>query len=467
AAHLLARAERPVLYAGHGGMLAGAAAELRALSRRLKVPVATTVHGIGLMPDDDPLNLGMLGMHGQMAANIAPHLADLVIALGARFDDRVVGSKPEQFAPTAKVIHVDVDSHQLNRVRQVDLAIHSDVKYAVERLMDLSNEMDQVDREPWISRLREIRAAMPIQSYDTTGDDHLSHEFVYAATAAALSERGTQDVVATFDVGTHQMKGAQWFPISEPRSFLTSGGMGSMGCSLPMAVGAAMARPDAAVIAVAGDGGFVMSSHELDTVGSYRIPVKMIVFDDSALGMVTNWHGLFFDGRDLTSDRRRGRPVYGVDLAAFKAALHRQIEAAESTDQLVSAVCGATMELAEAEWPLFAATAASYAIPAERVRTKAEAAAAIRRALAHDGPYFVHVMLPSKNQVYPLMEPGTTPRDMVWRELIPGSGIKVYARDRFDYETGRLIAEGHANGTNEHANRTESGHTLERDPNGF
>jgi acetolactate synthase I/II/III large subunit len=476
ASHLLAHAERPLIYAGHGVMLAGAAGELRELSRRLNVPVATTVHGIGLMPDGDPLSLGMLGMHGQMVANIAPHLADVVIALGARFDDRVVGSKPDKFAPNAKVIHVDVDASQLNRVRRVDLAIHSDVRYALRRLLHLATEFGQADREPWLGRLHEIKVAMPIQTYDVAGDGHLSHEFVYAAMAVALAERETHDVVATFDVGTHQMKGAQWFPISEPRSFITSGGMGSMGCAIPMAVGAALARPEATVIATAGDGGFVMSSHELDTIGSYQIPVKMIVFDDSALGMVTNWHGLFFEGRDMTSDRRRGRAVNGVDLAALKSSFRRQIDAATTADELVSAVCGATKELADAEWPLFAVTAAAYAIPAERVRTKAEATAAIRRALAHDGPYFIQVMLPSKNQVYPLMEPGTTPQDMVWREVVPGSGIKLYARECFDYENGCLIAGAEHqgwNGTNGPAangtinGRQVDGHLPERDPNGF
>jgi acetolactate synthase-1/2/3 large subunit len=148
---------------------------------------------------------------------------------------------------------------------------------------------------------------MPVQSYDRPESDEASHELVYGEIGRALGAAGIADVVATFDVGTHQMKGAQWFPVSRPRSFITSGGMGSMGCALPMAVGAAFARPDATVIAACGDGGFVMSSHELDTIGAYQVPVKVVLFDDSALGMVTNWHGLFFGGRNLTSDRR-GQP---------------------------------------------------------------------------------------------------------------------------------------------------------------
>jgi thiamine pyrophosphate-dependent acetolactate synthase large subunit-like protein len=192
------------------------------------------------------------------------------------------------------------------------------------------------------------------------------------------------------------------------------------------------------VIAVCGDGGFVMSSHELDPIGAYRLPVKIILFDDAALGMVTNWHGLFFEGRDMTSDRRRGRKTRGVDVRKLKEALKTRLDAAETSDQLVAALSEATVQLADAEWPLFAQTAASYGIPSERVRTKTEFGRAIRRALATDGPYFIQVMVPAKNQVYPLMEPGTTPQDMVWREIMPGSGAKIYARDLFDYVNRRL-----------------------------
>src|SRR5207302_6490425 len=142
--------------------------------------------------------------------------------------------------------------------------------------------------------------------------------------------------VATFDVGTHQMKGAQWFPVSKPRSFVTSGGMGAMGCALPLAVGAAHARPDATVVACVGDGGFVRSSHELDTIGGYQVPVKVVLFDDAHLGMVTNWHGLFFGGRKLTSDRRRGKAAEPADLAALRS-LGGQLASARSVQESVDA----------------------------------------------------------------------------------------------------------------------------------
>lgn len=477
AARMLAAAERPVVYAGHGVVLSGAAEELRQLSRRFNIPVATTVHGLGCMPAGDPLNLGMLGMHGSMVANLAPYLSDVTLALGARFDDRVVGAQPDRFAPDARLIHVDVDRRQLNRVRTVDLAIHSDVKYALRRLLALLPDLPHAGRAPWFAQLDEIRRELPTPSYDDADGEALSHEFVYGKLAEALqesknerrstkeadsafaarpssfvctvdgsaardsaevAERKPRDVIVTFDVGTHQMKGAQWFPVSNPRSFITSGGMGSMGCSLPMAVGAWFARPGATVVAAVGDGGFVMSSHELDTIGSYQLPVKVIVFDDSALGMVTNWHGLFFAGRWLTSDRRRGRATREPDVAALKETLQQRLDRAESADDLAAAVCEATAELAQGEWPLFASAAAAYGIPAERLHTKAQFRAAVRRALAAPGPYFLHVVLPRQNQVYPLMEPGTTPQDMVWRETGPGSGVRVYAREVFDYDARRL-----------------------------
>ncbi len=437
AARLLARAERPVIYAGHGVVAAGATRELRELAHLLGAPVVTTVHGLGLLPADDPLNLGMVGMHGTIVANVAPYLADVVVALGARFDDRVVGAKPEQFAPNARVVHVDVDARQLNRVRRVDLAVHADARIALRTFLETALLEPRVDRRAWLARLDEVRRAMPIQSYDDPASDELSHEAVYGELARALREAEVEDLVATFDVGTHQMKGAQWFPVSQPRSFITSGGMGSMGCALPMAVGAAHARPGATVIACVGDGGFVMSSHELDTIGGYGVPVKVFLFDDAHLGMVTNWHGLFFGGRKLTSDRRRGRAAEPADLASLRA-LGGQLAASPSVADAVDALAAGVAEVARNEGHQFALTAASYGIPAERVQTKDQLRAAVRRALATPGPYLVHLVLPRHNQVYPLMQPGTTPQDIVWRETYPGSGEAVYARDRFDYGAGKL-----------------------------
>jgi thiamine pyrophosphate-dependent acetolactate synthase large subunit-like protein len=214
--------------------------------------------------------------------------------------------------------------------------------------------------------------------------------------------------------------------------------MGSMGCALPMAVGAQLARPEAAVLAFCGDGGFVMAGHELDTIGGYALPIKIVLFDDSALGMVGNWHGLYFGGRRLTSDRRRGRGVRDTDLPALKRQLREGLDLAASADDLARLLADATARLAADEWPLFAGAAAAFGIPAERVHAKAQYVAALRRALDAPGPYLLQVMLPAAHGVYPLMEPGTTPQDIVWRESEPGSGVHVPASERFDYDAHRL-----------------------------
>ena len=439
-ADLLATAERPVLFCGHGTVIDDATEVVRDLCARLDVPVVTTVHALGILPTDDPRNLGMLGMHGQVVANLAPHLADLVVNLGARFDDRVVGARPAEFAAHATLVHVDVDAAQLNRVRTVDLPIHAGVRDTLRRVLDRLEGRTIACHAAWRARLDDLRTSLPLASYDDPETSTLSHEWVYAETATAITEAGRAlaEVIATFDVGTHQMKGAQWFPAARPRSWISSGGMGSMACALPLAVGAAHGRPDATVIACVGDGGFVMSSHELDTIGAYQVPVKILLFDDAALGMVTNWHGLFFEGRDMTSERRRGRSVAHVDVEAFKAMILAQVSEATTADDLANALAHATTELAHKEWPLFAVTSAGYGIPSERVHDKEQFRAAVRRMFDADGPYLVQVMLPTKNHVYPLIEPGSTPQDLIWRESSPGSGTRVYVKDVFDYETGQM-----------------------------
>lgn len=439
----LAAAKRPLLYVGHGAVLAGARDAVEELSHRWGIPVAPTVHALGVLPSDDPLNLGMIGMYGTVVANLAAHRADVILAVGARFDDRVVTARPHLWATDATIIHVDADAAQLNRVRSVDVAIHGDAGVVLRQIRTalegrLDDRAARQDRAEWLDELAAVRRAMPLSSYDRPESDQLSHEYVYAVIALVLRARAVADVVATFDVGTHQMKGAQWFPVDHPRSFITSGGMGSMGCALPLAVGAAMARPDATVIACAGDGGFVMSSHELDTIGGYGVPVKIVLFDDAHLGMVTNWHGLFFEGRKLTSDRRRDRERVPVDVVRLKQQLHDALDRAETSDDLARVVGEASRRLAGDEWPAFALTAASFGIAAERVHTKDQLRGAVERMLAADGPYLLHVELAEPSPVYPLVPPGATPRDLLWRETFPGSGQAVKVSELYDFERGRL-----------------------------
>lgn len=442
AARLLTEAKRPLLLVGNGAIQSGAAEPVRRLSRELHLPVATTVHALGILPADDPLNLGMLGMHGTVVANLAAHLADVIVVLGSRFDDRVASANPARFASKARIVHIDIDPTQLNRVRKVDLAIHGDVGLVVEQLearlaADHLHAHDPA-HQSWLNQLAQIARAMPLPSNDCPEAATLSHECVYQAITAVLRDREISDVVATFDVGTHQMKGAQWFPISQPRSFITSGGMGSMGCAVPMATGAAMGRPDATIIAAVGDGGLVMSSHELDTIGGYGLPVKIVLFDDAHLGMVTNWHSLFFEGRKMTSNRRRGRAPAPLDLERMKQLLHQSLEEVQSKDDLASVLSQATLRLAGDEWPAFAVAAAAFGIPSERIHLKEQLRPAVERMLAAPGPYLLHVELAEQSQVFPLIPPGQTPQDLIWRETSPGSGQVIRARDRFDYENGCL-----------------------------
>lgn len=448
---LLVSAKRPLLYAGHGAVLAGAADEVQELSHRWGIPVAPTVHALGVLPADDPLNLGLIGMYGTVVANLAAHRADVILAIGARFDDRVVTARPGLWASNAKIIHVDADAGQLNRVRAVDVAIHGDAGVVLRQILtalarQVDDRAERQGRADWLGELAAVRRAMPLPSYDRPEADQLSHEYIYRTIAEVLREREVADVVATFDVGTHQMKGAQWFPVDRPRAFITSGGMGSMGCALPLAVGAAVARPDATVVACLGDGGFVMSSHELDTIGGYGLPIKIVVFDDAHLGMVTNWHSLFFEGRKLTSDRRRDRERVPVDVERLKQQVHDALDGAETTGDLARIFGEATRRLAGDEWPAFALTAASFGIASERVHTKDQLRGAVERMLAADGPYLLHVELAEQSQVYPLVPPGAAPRDLLWRETFPGSGRAIKVSELYDYENGRLKAD--ASGTN-------------------
>ncbi len=441
AARLIASAERPLLYVGHGAVIAEANPEILELSQRYRIPIATTVHAQGIGGNDPQLTLGMLGMHGTVASNLAAYRCDVLVVLGARFDDRVASAHPAKFAPNARIIHVDVDESQFNRVRQVDLPIRGDVKLVLRRILDALSDgplPKLAGRGAWLDELDAIRQSMPTASNDRPDSDMLTHETVYQTIGEVLRDRDVTDIVATFDVGTHQMKGTHWFPVSRPRSWITSGGMGTMGCAVPMAVGAALARPAALVLAAVGDGGFVMSSHELDTIGGYGLPVKIVLFDDSHLGMVTNWHSLFFDGRKLTSDRRRDRVPAPIDVDALKRRLAEALEYVHTEDELATVLGEATRRLADSEWPAFAITAASYGIPSERIHSKNQLRGAVERMLAAEGPFLLHVELSQQGQMYPLIPPGLTPQDLIWRETEPGSGKVIRVSDRYDYQTGRL-----------------------------
>ena len=293
---LLLGAKRPVIYVGGGVILGNAAEELTALSKKLEVPVTTTLMGLGSFPEDDPLSLGLLGMHGTYYANMAVSNCDLLVAVGARFDDRVTG-KIASFAPHAKIIHIDVDPTSIKKNVRVDLPIVGDVKDVLTKMLKVLEEQgDKLDDfkksiVPWTEEIEGWKAKHPM-SYKQSATV-IKPQFVIQK----LRELSDPDAIVATDVGQHQMWTAQFFKFNQPRTLLSSGGLGTMGYGLPAAMGAQAAFPDRQVIVVCGDGGFQMNLQELATVVQNRLAVKICILNNNFLGMVRQWQELFFDKR--------------------------------------------------------------------------------------------------------------------------------------------------------------------------
>jgi acetolactate synthase I/II/III large subunit len=297
AAELVVRAERPVIYAGGGILKARAAEALRELAELTGIPVVTTLMARGAIPDDHPLALGMPGMHGNYTAVMAMQRADLLIALGTRFDDRVTG-KVSAFAPEAKVVHVDIDPAELGKVRRPDVPIVGDCRLVIEdlvRAVRAAAERDggQADRAGWLGRIRGWQREHPLSYVPSEPGDALKPQFVLEQLRDAAPE-GT--ILAT-GVGQHQMWASQYWRCTEPCSFVTSGGLGTMGFAVPAAIGAKVGRPDRTVWAVDGDGCFQMTAQELVTATAERIPVKIAILNNAYLGMVRQWQEMFYDER--------------------------------------------------------------------------------------------------------------------------------------------------------------------------
>jgi len=295
AVSLLLGAKRPVIYVGGGVVLGNAAEELTTLARSLGAPVTTTLMGLGSFPENDPQSLGLLGMHGTYYANMAMTNSDLIVAVGARFDDRVTG-KIATFAPHAKIIHIDVDPTSIKKNVRVDLPIVGDVKDVLARMIKVVEVHDRVAEfraglAPWLEEIAGWKAKHPI-TYKQ-GASVIKPQFVIQK----LRELSEDDAIISTDVGQHQMWTAQFFQFSRPRTLLSSGGLGTMGYGLPAAMGAQAAFPDRQVIVVCGDGGFQMNMQELATLVQNRLPVKICILNNNFLGMVRQWQELFFDKR--------------------------------------------------------------------------------------------------------------------------------------------------------------------------
>ncbi|MCR6739502.1 acetolactate synthase 2 catalytic subunit [Aeromonas dhakensis] len=353
---LLAAAERPVLYVGGGVGMANAEQQLRDFAAATGMPAVTTLKGIGALDPDSPVYLGMLGMHGTKAANYAVQQCDLLLVVGARFDDRVTG-KLEEFAPEAKVVHLDVDAAEFGKRRAAEVGITQDLKQVLPHLA-----MTLVI-EPWREHCANMAREYAFR-YDHPGQP------IYApALLKQLSARLPESSVVACDVGQHQMWVAQHMRFTSPRNHLSSAGLGTMGFGLPAAIGAKMSRPEDEVVLVSGDGSFMMNVQELGTIRRAQLKVKMVLLDNQRLGMVRQWQELFFDGR------------YSETILSDN--------------------------------PDFVALAAAFGIPGETITCKEEIAPALDRLLASESAYLLHVAISEEENVWPLVPPGVANHQMM------------------------------------------------------
>jgi len=293
---MLLESKRPVIYAGGGVILSNAAGELTSLARMLQMPVTTTLMGLGAFPGDDENCLGMLGMHGAYCANMAMTNSDLIIAVGVRFDDRVTG-KVETFAPHARIIHVDVDPTSIRKNVRVDLPIVGDVKDVLSKIIKKLEKLEDAvvsfrnALEPWRGDIAGWKKKHPV-SY-TKSSTVIKPQLVIQK----LLELSDENAIVATDVGQHQMWTAQFFRFNNPRTLITSGGLGTMGFGLPAAIGAQVAFPGRQVIAICGDGGIQMNIQEMATLVQNRLPVKIVIINNNVLGMVRQWQEMFFEKR--------------------------------------------------------------------------------------------------------------------------------------------------------------------------
>lgn len=316
AADLINRAKRPVIFAGHGVMLSGAMRQVLDLAERTNIPIAMTLLGIGGVPAQHPLNMGMMGMHGEAWVNEAIQEADLLLAFGMRFDDRVTGNL-KTYAPNARKIHIDIDPAEFNKNVKVDVALAGDLSMV---LSDLSPFVESGDRAAWLNTINDMKGDVAVRDIQNLPDNgHL-----YAAHVIHDIWRMTNGkAIVVTDVGQHQMWEAQYYRHNEPRTLITSGGLGTMGFALPAAIGAKLANPDAEVWVIAGDGGFQMTMAELATIAQENIKINVAVINNGYLGMVRQWQEFFYERRYaatplLSPDFAKLAECFGLSGATIK-----------------------------------------------------------------------------------------------------------------------------------------------------
>ncbi|MBO1225016.1 MAG: biosynthetic-type acetolactate synthase large subunit [Candidatus Scalindua sediminis] len=308
-AEAINRSKRPVVYAGGGVISSNSSKQLIELAEKANLPVNTTLLALGAFPEDNELALGMLGMHGTVPANYAVHESDLLIAIGARFDDRITG-KIDEFAPHARIIHIDIDPTSISKNIRVDIPVVGDAKHI---LTELIKHVNYVDRKEWFEKISEWKKKYRL-SYNST-NDVVKPQYVVEQICQATKGKA----IITTEVGQNQMWAAQYYTYTEPRSFLSSGGLGTMGFGFPAAIGAQLGCPDKIVIDIAGDGSFQMNIQELSTAVNYKLPVKVAILNNGYLGMVRQWQEMFHDKR-YSHTRLDGNPDFVRVAEAYGAA---------------------------------------------------------------------------------------------------------------------------------------------------
>ena len=373
----IAGCQRPIIYCGGGVLASNAHEELREFATKTGIPVAMTVHGLGSIPSDHYLSLNMLGMHGTIYANYAVNDADLLLALGVRFDDRVTG-KLTEFAKHGRIVHVEIDASEINKNKYAHIPVHADVRAFLKAINPL---VGPGNWRAWHQQIDEWRTAEPM-TYDQR-DDVILPQYVLEQ----FSKLTKGEFLMSTGVGQHQMWAAQWTGFKHPRTWITSGGLGSMGYGLPAAMGAQAAFPEALVVDIDGDGSFLMNIQELATVYCEKLPVKVIILNNQHLGMVVQWEDRFHAGN-------RAHTYLGP--------VH-----------LPEAIGQGEGEVPDYIYPDFVEVSRGFGVAARQIREKSEVLGALEEMIAHPGPFVLDVLIPYQEHVLPMIPSGGTVRDII------------------------------------------------------